>query len=55
MSPKHLDRYVREFSGRYNYRDWDTIDQMCIMARCMTASRLSYAELIDGGPAYPKQ
>ena len=28
MSPKHLDRYVKEFSGRHNDRDSDTVDQM---------------------------
>ena len=28
MSPKHLDRYCQEFSGRHNARDADTIDQM---------------------------
>ncbi len=28
MSPKHLERYVREFSGLHNIREQDTIDQM---------------------------
>ena len=28
MSPKHLDRYVQEFSGRHNQRSRDTIEQM---------------------------
>ncbi len=28
MSPKHLDRYVAEFSGRHNDRESDTADQM---------------------------
>ena len=28
MSPKHLNRYVDEFSGRHNIRTSDTIDQM---------------------------
>ena len=28
MSPKHLGRYVREFEGRHNQRDLDTIDQV---------------------------
>ena len=27
MSPKHLDRYVGEFSGRHNQREQDTLDQ----------------------------
>ena len=28
MSPKHLERYINEFSGRHNVREADTIDQM---------------------------
>ena len=32
MSVKHLSRYVREFSGRYNQRPFDTIDQMAMVA-----------------------
>ena len=28
MSPKHLDRYVKEFSGRHNLRLADTLEQM---------------------------
>lgn len=28
LSPKHLDRYVREFAGTHNLRDRDTLDQM---------------------------
>jgi len=28
MSPKHLERYVQEFSGRHNIRDIDTLIQM---------------------------
>ena len=28
MSPKHLNRYVAEFTERHNIRDLDTIDQM---------------------------
>ena len=54
MSPKHLDRYVREFAGRYNWRDYDTIEQMQIMARHMTRAKLPYEKLTAGGPAYPK-
>ena len=54
MSPKHLDCYVCEVAGRYNWRDYDTIEQMKIMARQMTRARLPYEKLIQGGPAYPK-
>jgi len=28
FSPKHLDRYVKEFAGRHNIRDLDTLAQM---------------------------
>ena len=47
MSPKHLDRYVGEFSGRYNQRPLDTIDQMGLMVRRMRGKRLRYSELIE--------
>lgn len=54
MSPKHLDRYVRDFAGRYNWRDYDTIEQMQIMARQMTRAKLPYEKRTAGGTAYPK-
>ena len=50
MSPKHLERYVNEFSGRHNTRSSDTIDQM---AQGMTGKQLRWEDLIAGGPAYP--
>ena len=28
ISPEHLDRYVTEFAGRHNARQFDTLDQM---------------------------
>ena len=46
MSPKHLDRYVAEFSGRYNSRELNTIDQMAALVRGMMGKRLQYDELI---------
>ena len=46
MSPKHLRRYVAEFSGRHNIRDRDTIEQMAIVSRAMVGRRLTYVELI---------
>ena len=50
ISPKHLDRYVREFVGRNNIRDMDTIDQMKSLARGMAGKRLRYSDLIaDNG------
>ena len=50
MSPKHLDRYVREFVGRYNIRDKDTIEQMRLIVDGMSLKRLRYKDLIaDNG------
>lgn len=45
-SKKHLDRYVREFSGRHNIREQDTIKQMASVAKGMVGKRLKYRELI---------
>ena len=42
LSEKHLDRYVREFTGRNNIRDLDTIDQMAVLARGFVGKRLTY-------------
>lgn len=50
MSPKHLDRYVAEFSGRHNVRESDTIDQMSGVVASMAGKRLRYSDLIaDNG------
>ena len=46
LSTKHLDRYVKEFSGRHNNRPFDTIDQMSAMVRGMCNKTLTYKELI---------
>ena len=53
MSPKHLDRYVDEFSGRHNIRRDDTIDQMGSVAHGMVGRRLRYRDLIapNGRPS----
>ena len=45
MSPKHLDRYVLEFSGRHNIRPLDTEAQMQAMVQGMEGKRLKYSEL----------
>ena len=50
MSPKHLDRYVREFSGRHNVRNFDTLDQMRLLVMAVVGRRLMYRNLIaDNG------
>ena len=46
MSPKHLARYITNFSGRHNNREADTIDQMARMAQEMIGKRLRYEDLI---------
>ena len=33
LSPKHLQRYINEFAGRHNVREFDTIE------KCATWSR----------------
>ena len=45
VSVKHLARYVREFEGRHNARNADTIDQMFRIAQGMIGRRLTYKEL----------
>lgn len=54
MSPKHLNRYVQEFSGRHNHRPLDTLDQMVAIMRGMVGKQLRYADLIAGPSAYAK-
>lgn len=46
MSPKHLQRYVTEFSGRHNVRKRDTLEQMGMVVRGMDLKRLMYRDLI---------
>ena len=46
ISPKHLGRYVNEFSGRHNVREQDTIVQMGLLAKGMAGKRLPYKELV---------
>ncbi len=48
VSPKHLGRYVTEFSGRHNQRPSDTIEQMRRMAHGMVGKRLRYRDLVGG-------
>ena len=46
FSPKHLGRYVNEFSGRHNIRPMDTEAQMTLMVQKSVGKRLRYADLI---------
>ncbi|MYF22711.1 MAG: IS1595 family transposase [Chloroflexi bacterium] len=45
VSVKHLDRYVGEFAGRHNLRDFGTEEQMAWVARGMQGKRLRYSDL----------
>ena len=47
MSPKHLQRYVDEFSGRHNIRELDTIDQLTAFCHGAESKRLRYTDLIE--------
>ena len=48
--PKHLNRYVSEFAGKHNIRDFDTPDQMRSLVERMDGKRLKYRDLIkDNG------
>ena len=46
MSPKHLKRYIKEFAGRHNVRDFGTIVQMELLAKGFVGKRLRYKDLI---------
>jgi len=46
MSHKHLSRYITEFAGRHNVRDYDTIIQMEMLAKGFEGKRLRYKDLI---------
>ena len=45
MSVKHLHRYVREFAGRQNIRDLDTLAQMSFVVQGMDGKLLHYQDL----------
>ena len=46
MSHKHLSRYITEFAGRHNVRDYDTLVQMEMLATGFIGKRLRYKDLI---------
>ena len=47
LSPKHLHRYLREFSRKQNTRRLDTIDQMRSTVAGLIGRRLMYRDLIS--------
>jgi len=51
LSAQHLQRYVREFAGRHNIRDLDTVAQVTVLARGMVGKRLKYRELVGNSGA----
>ena len=46
ISPKHLQRYVNEFSGKHNHRESDTIAQMRDTVARLVGRRLLYRDLV---------
>ena len=46
LSPKHLNRYVHEFTARHNMRELDTADQMSLIAESMVGRRIRYRDLV---------
>ena len=46
LSPKHLHRYVDEFVGRHNMREFDTLQQMAAIAQRMENAQLRYKDLV---------
>ena len=45
ISRKHLNRYVQEFAGKHNLRDYGTRDQMERVAHALVGRRLTYDDL----------
>ena len=45
MSHKHLSRYITEFAGRHNVRDYDTLIQMEMLATGFVGKRLRWNDL----------
>ena len=52
MSPKHLDRYVEEFSGRHNARCADPLSQMAGVVQGFEGRRLTYDQLKEPTRAF---
>ena len=50
ISPKHLNRYVKEFAGKHNLRELDTLAQMRDTVARLVGRNLCYRDLIaDNG------
>ena len=47
FSQKHLDRYVKEYAGRRNLRELDTVAQMAQFALRFSRVQLSWADLVE--------
>ena len=47
MSPKHLHRYIKEFTGRQNVRELGTLEQMKRVVLGMDGKRLRYKDLVS--------
>ncbi|MDE2646450.1 MAG: IS1595 family transposase [Bacteroidota bacterium] len=45
-SRKHLDRYVTQFLGKRNLRDYDTVDQMAAVMKRMVGRWLGHKDLV---------
>ena len=54
MSPKHLQRYVNEFSGCLNAGTLTTIDRTRLIIQGLEGKRLRYRELTRSDPGFPK-
>lgn len=46
MSPKHLDRYVHQFAGKHNEREFDTMEQMSHVVAGLVGRQLLLRDLI---------
>jgi len=46
LSPKHLDRYAREFAGKHNMWDSDTLDQMRDTIARLVGRNLLYRDFV---------
>jgi hypothetical protein len=50
ISPKHLDRYIKEFVGRHSIRGLDTLDPRAARVRGLEGKRLKPTVLAEREP-----